>query len=564
MCGIAGILSFRPGIVSKEVLKRMTDAIMHRGPDGEGQWIDASARVGLGHRRLSIIDLSAAGAQPMRYMDRYSITFNGEIYNYLELREELERKGVAFVSQTDTEVLLALYHLEGEACLRRLDGMWAFAIWDDLRQELFCARDRFGEKPFHYYKDANAFYFASEMKALWVAGVPKEVGEDAMSAYERARRVHVPARLGDTFYKNIFKLEHSHWMRVHADGRTSITRYYDIDWRKQDFPGTMQEAVEEFRRLFIGSLRYRCRSDVPVGTSLSGGLDSSSIVCNVARWKGQGQVSPHTFSARFEGYKKDEGYFIEKVIERTGVIPHFVRPTGEEMFRDLDTLCYHQEEPFASASIYAQYRVQQLAKEHGISVLIDGQGADELLAGYTYYYPIYLQSMHGLNVPWRTRLKEHRAYQEHDTTGNARKPWVGLTDIRQSMTYLRRGRTISLNEVLHRNFTKGPLQELLRYADRNSMAHGREVRLPFLGHELVEFCFSLPDDRKLQLGWTKYVMRKAFEDVLPPEVAWRRDKLGFEVPEEDWLRRYAPGRTWYRIMREKFDPDHAFKEPKGS
>lgn len=558
MCGIAGILLFESKeSISLASLKIMTDAIAHRGPDGEGQWVDPSNGIGLGHRRLSIIDLTDAGAQPMHYIGRYSITFNGEIYNYIELRQELEQKGIVFHTHTDTEVLLALYHLEGEACLNRLDGMWAFAIWDSEKKELFCARDRFGEKPFFYYQDNKGFYFASEMKALWALGVSKEVAPEMKTIFETQGVAFDSSKMEQSYYKNIYKLEHSHWLRITAEGDKKKQRYYDINWKKQDFKGTIDDAIIEFERLFLISLKRRCRADVPVGTSLSGGLDSSSIVCNMAKWQGQGSISAHTFSARFEGFKKDEGNYIEKVIEKTGVIPHATWPTGDEMYRDFEKLCWYQEEPFGSASIYAQYRVQQMAKEHGITVLIDGQGADEILAGYNIFYHEYMDYMHYKWPFWSfDRIKEQHKYIDYFYFSSSFKKSLSKLFFKLEIKgklkkILRKTSLFSLNQSLYHQTMNGGLQELLRFADRNSMAHGREIRLPFLNHELVEFCFSLPDTYKLHLGWTKYIMRKAFDPILPPEIAWRREKVAFETPQSEWLS-FFEEQDWTKLMNKYY------------
>jgi asparagine synthase (glutamine-hydrolysing) len=557
MCGISGILKFNSH-TSLEEIKKMTDAISHRGPDGEGQWVNENAKIGFGHRRLSILDLSDAGSQPMHSIcGRYTMVFNGEIYNYLELKADLEKQGEVFTTSSDTEVLLRMYILQKEACLNELDGMWAFAIWDELEQQLFCARDRFGEKPFHYYKDGNGFYFASEMKALWAAGVPKIKNKTMFALFEKEGAIHNPSAINDTFYQSIFRLEHSHWMKIDALGKIEIHRYYDIDWTKQDYKGSVEDAALEFKRLFNISLERRFRSDVKVGTSLSGGLDSSSIVCNMTKFLGKDNISPYTFSARFEGFKKDEGYFIEKVIEKTGVEAHYTWPNGQEMFDDFERLCYHQEEPFGSASIYAQFRVQQIAKEKGVTVLIDGQGADEILAGYLIYYSHYMKNLQKKNFIYsRKRKKEQDKFVEFHTPHKGIKELLikfsFYYDIRQKLSILKHGKGKSLNEELYLSSMKGPLQDLLRYADRNSMAHSREVRLPFLNKELVEFCFSLPDEFKLQLGWTKFIMRKSFNDILPTEICWRKEKVGFEPPQNEWLKDFN-STNWKEIMMENYD-----------
>jgi asparagine synthase (glutamine-hydrolysing) len=295
-----------------------------------------------------------------------------------------------------------------------------------------------------------------------------------------------------------------------------------------------------------------------VGTSLSGGLDSSSIVCNIKDMIGSDHITPHTFSARFQGFKKDEGYFIEKVIEKTGVIPHYTWPSGEEIHKDFEKLCWHQEEPFGSASIYAQYRVQQLAKEHNVTVLIDGQGADEILAGYVFYYTSYLLSLQGKKSKVSLGFEYERYLDFHSPHSGWKKKlikWTRYYFWRHKWAYLKNGVYPRLNQLLYENTMRGGLQELLRYADRNSMAHSREVRLPFLNKDLVEFCFSLPDEYKLNSGWTKFVMRTAFNSLLPAEIAWRKEKVGFEPPQNEWMKAFGEMNTWRDIMIKAYRGD---------
>lgn len=555
MCGIAGILSFETNTNLNIEIQVMTDTLTHRGPDGEGHWINESQNVALGHRRLSILDLSDNAKQPMHLKNRYTITFNGEIYNYVELKDDLINAGYSFVSDSDTEVLLSLYDWKKEECLSLLDGMFAFAIWDNVEQVLFCARDRFGEKPFHYSFFNNSFYFASEMKALWAVGVPKKRNELMHEYFEQSLVTHYPADLQLTYFEGVNRLVHSHWMKIGFNGKIEIQKYYEIDWTKQDCKLNFKDACIEFNRLFQLSLSRRFRSDVSIGTSLSGGLDSSTIVCNIAQYQENKQITPNTFSARFKDFVKDEGYFIDQVIEKTGFTPFSTWPTGEEMIRDMEKLCFHQEEPFASASIYAQYRVQQLAKEYNTTVLIDGQGADEILAGYVSYYYEYLQFLfHSKPYFSLFRIREQHKFIDFHTPHNRFKKTLYkrfyVYELKNKL--LPRTKAKRLNEYLYNSTFCGPLQELLRYADRNSMAHSREVRLPFLFHELVEFCFSLPDEYKLKLGWTKYIMRETFNDILPPEVCWRKEKVGFEPPQKRWLESTKVESNWVDFMSNYF------------
>ena len=557
MCGIVGIIK-KTDKVDSVSLKIMTDAISHRGPDGEGHWVHTNNKVGLGHRRLSILDLSDAANQPMHSpCGNYTMVFNGEIYNYLELKQDLLDKGEIFQTESDSEILLRLYMLFKEKCLEQLDGMWSFAIWDEQNQELFCARDRFGEKPFHYCIDDTGFYFASEMKALWALGIPKKKNKHMFELYDKSGLIHNPEDLSETFYENIYRLEHSHWMKVSISGQVQLHKYYDIDWENKSYTGTFEEAQTEFKNLFIKSLKYRLRSDVPVGTSLSGGLDSSTIVCALHDYLADGKIDANTFSARFKNYKKDEGKYIHQVLEKTNFSGHETWPTGSDFKGEFKELCTTQEEPFGSASIYAQYSVQKLAKKKNVTVLIDGQGADEILAGYIFYYPIYLSQLQISNTSFGQRTREHNAFIDFHTPHAEWKK----TLIKYSFFYELKNRRIikekknknlpNLSHTLYKSTMCGDLQDLLRYADRNSMAHSREVRLPFLSHELVEFCFSLPDSYKLNLGWTKFILRKAFETSLPYEVCWRKEKVGFEPPQLEWMESFAE-KDWTKLMMSNF------------
>ncbi len=537
MCGIAGIIQFKEAVELSQ-LKKMTDAIAHRGPDNDGHWISEDSAVGFGHRRLSIIDLSENGKQPMHYLDRYTITFNGEIYNYIELRDELLTKGYRFTSNSDTEVLMALYDHKKEACLNDLDGMFAFAIWDNLDKLLFCARDRFGEKPFYYhYEKENTFCFASEMKALWALGVQKMPDEQMIKKYILTSEIVDEKDLSKTFYSSIFQLDASHYLIVKPNNEVIIKRYYSLENVKGNDIISVDEAAEKFLDLFKKSIQLRLRSDVPVGSSLSGGLDSSGIVMLIDALKQDG-IKQKTFSARFKDFASDEGKYIEKVVNACkSVEAYYTWPGAEEMESELDKIIFHQEEPFASASIFAQYKVMQLAKEKNVTVLLDGQGADEQLAGYLPYYRSYLNQL--FNSDHKLYTKEYKAYTGNHGTVFPVEDMTSKETVRMKLGRVKQnifGKDISkgsdfLKKQLLHDMQMSGLKSLLRYADRNSMAHSREVRLPYLSHHLVEFVFSLPDSYKLNNGWTKFVQRKALESILPKEITWRIDKIGYEVPQ---------------------------------
>lgn len=542
MCGIAGIYNLNQSQVSLTNLRKMTDVITHRGPDGEGHWLNSNCNIGFGHRRLSIIDLTENGNQPMQYAEgRYTITFNGEIYNYIELKNELKLKGYQFISDTDTEVLLALYDLKKENCLQDLDGMFSFAIWDEKLQTLFCARDRFGEKPFHYFKSDNEFVFASEIKQFWTIGIDKKINQEKLLTYAETGALENSNQITETFYQSIEKLDAAHYLMINADKKISIQKYWDIQTHLKPFEGTIEQAAELFLQLFTDSIRLRLRSDVAVGSSLSGGLDSSSIVMLIDALKGK-EVNQNSFSARFKNFSKDEGEHIEAVVKACkNVNVHYTWPDKDYFEESFDKVTYHQDEPFGSASIVAQYSVMELAKKNNVTVLLDGQGADEYLAGYLPYYHTYLSQLFYSNSNlYKSEVSAYNSFHQLSS------PYLDISKTETTRMKIGRMRRKilqqnlpyknALQSVLKENTTVNGLKELLRYADRNSMAHSREVRLPFLSHKLVEFVFSLPDEFKLNSGWTKFVLRKSMDKVLPQSICWRVDKIGYEPPQHLWIK----------------------------
>jgi asparagine synthase (glutamine-hydrolysing) len=564
MCGIAGILSTSLEPIAEGHLKKMINAITHRGPDGEGTWSNENQNVFLGHRRLSVIDLSENAAQPMHYLNRYTIVHNGEIYNYIELKEILTDKGYSFQSQSDTEIILAAYDFWKEECLKHFDGMFAFAIWDENEQQLFAARDRFGEKPFYYYEDARYLLFASEMKALWAAGVEKSIDEKMMLNYLTLGYVQNAADKEQTFFNNIYSLPPAHYFKyTPSSHRLVVKKYWRLD-KEIRIATTAEEAIEKFNALFTAAVKRRLRSDVTVGTSLSGGLDSSSIVSTMQELK-TNEAEIKTFSAVFPGFEKDESPYIDLITDKTGLHNFKTHPDADGLIKEFEKLCYHQEEPFSSSSIYAQFKVFELAKQQQVKVLLDGQGADETLAGYHKYIHWYLQevlSRHKLgatqkeiialkknNIPFNWNITNYFAaflpmHAAMQLEKNEYRKIIHQPDITPEFLKLQRGRewegihkpaVTKLNDILHFNTIEFGLEELLRYADRNSMAHGIEVRLPFLDHTLVEFIFSLPSNLKIHEGWTKWMLRKAMDKKLPGDIVWRKDKVGYEPPQQQWM-----------------------------
>ena len=562
MCGIAGIISVNREMVTKDRLLKMTGAIAHRGPDGEKHWINETGKADLGHRRLAIIDLSENAAQPMHYLDRYSIVHNGEIYNYTELRKELIDKGYVFNSLSDTEVLVAAYDCWKEDCLQYFDGMFAFAIWDENEQNLFAARDRFGEKPFYYYNDGQQFVFASEIKALWAAGIEKQPNEKMLFNFITLGYTQNPGDSFETPFLRVKKLPARFFLKCNINGVVAVhpALYWDIDSKFTNHTITEKEAAHTLGEFFEQSLVRRLRSDVPLGTSLSGGLDSSSILAGINRVKKTGQQFK-TFTAVFPGFKNDESRYIKILQETMDFDSCLVQPTAEGLANDIEKILFQHEGLIGSASVFAQYKVFELAKQHNVKVLLDGQGADEILAGYHKYYHWYWQELYRTNKPllhsetsaasrlgvndewgWRNKLAAmYPVYASRYMQNSRKKAQMKHPDLANDFvaqygeSYYELPHADSLNNVLYYNTCMNGLEELLRYADINSMAHGREVRLPFLNHQLVEFVFSLPAHFKIKNGYTKWILRKAMNEALPAEIAWRKDKIGFEPPQKEWM-----------------------------
>jgi asparagine synthase (glutamine-hydrolysing) len=561
MCGIAGIISASSTQYDKQDVQKMISCLSHRGPDDEAIWQNKDGNVILGHRRLAIIDRSSAAAQPMHYLDRYTIIHNGEIYNYKELKEQLSARGYNFRSQSDTEVILASYDCWKEECLQHFDGMFAFAIWDEQEKTLFAARDRFGEKPFYHNYDGNTFCFASEIKAFRQIGLSKSYNGNFLLQYFANGFTQDATDPSATFDQHIKKLPVRHYLKFSAPNSVlSITPYYDLDKTSHHIPA--EEAIEKFRSLFFTSVSRRLRSDAEVGTSLSGGLDSSSVVAAIHHLKQTGTVQK-AFTASFPGFKKDETNFASLVAIQFSLQHFITSPTSAELVTDLEKFLAQHDEPVSSASVYAQYKVYELAKKHGVKVVLDGQGADEVLAGYSKYIHWYLQELYASG---KTELlkKEMLAFQQNDSVFvfnfknklAAKLPGWAAIQLEKKATkaqkqhphlspdfineYLEKHSiqkpiVKSLNDILYFDVFGGNLEELLRYADRNAMAHGVEVRLPFLNHELVEFAFSLPSTFKFHNGYSKYTLRQSMDDLLPKEITWRKDKVGFEPPQQQWM-----------------------------
>lgn len=569
MCGIAGILRTDGTPIAPGLVDAMVATLRHRGPDGEGSFFGPG--IAFGHTRLAIIDLTAASDQP--FIDEaagLAMVFNGEIYNYLELKSELQALGHTFGSNGDTEVLLRAYAQWGTDCLPRLNGMFSFAIWDGRKHQLVLARDRFGEKPMYVARTGRSVVFASEMKAI-LAVRPELRRANRKSVFRYLSRGDLDLD-HESFFEGIDALPASHYLVIGADGRGEPQRY----WRAVagDVPHNRAAAIERFRELVFDSVRLRLRSDVPVGSSLSGGLDSSSIVATINAEKSSQWVHQKTFSARFHSKVHDEGRFINVVTYQVDAESHEVWVEPDAFLEQFARLQWHQEEPIASTSPFAQWRVMELAAEHQTTVLLDGQGADEILAGYDQaqgmFWAHWLRRARFDKVMVEIAAFARRYHALRDPAlfaayyslpGGVRD---GLVEL-----YYRSANVVSPD--LHREFspahvdtyepfpdrlrnelvrwqTTTQLPEFLRYADRNSMAFSREVRLPFLDHRLVEYCFGLPPDLLLDRAVTKIVLREAMRGIVPDAILDRKDKLAYSPPQRQWNRTIL--RPWLERMLE--------------
>ncbi len=580
MCGIAGILNLKDKRIDRTILEKMVGIQKHRGPDSEGFYYGEN--IGLGHKRLAIIDLSERAHQPMSNEDKSMwIIHNGEIYNYLELREELIGLGHIFKSSSDAEVILHAFEEWREEALRRFNGMWAFAIWDCRKKMLFTARDRFGVKPFYYYIDDEIFIFGSEIKSLLKHPKIKAQPNDR-AIFDYLISGYGYMDISDyTFFKDIKQLRPSHYVKLSIeDKKFSQVRYWDLDPHRVSRIKSEEDVYRNFYNLFEDSIRLRLRSDVPFGVSLSGGLDSSSIACVAAGLLKNNSFK--TFSSCFDEEEYDERKFIKPVLDKTKANASFIFTKPEKLFDEIEDIIWHQEEPYSALSIFPQWYVMKLAREKGIKVLLTGQGGDETLAGYHKYY-FYLFADLVRSLKWGKALKEIRLYSNAKSNKDSifnpilkiilsyMAPRILKESFKSSINkrfpvYLNRDFVMNnsnrifterkfdsiLNNDLYNALKISPLPSLLHIDDRSSMAHSVESRAPFLDYRLVEFVFSLGPEYKIRNGITKYVLRESLKDILPEEVRMRRDKMGFAAPLKQWFRTNLKDRVYDILTSKEF------------
>ena len=607
MCGIAGVF-YSNSLEDSQDIQLMADAIAHRGPDGEGFLavstqsgkitelggkktplrfpsitdFGANANMYLAHRRLSIIDLSSAGHQPMsnKHKDNW-VTYNGEIYNYKSLRSEFS--GYNFTSNTDTEVVLCAYEKLGVDCLHRLNGMWSFVIYDKKKNILFGSRDRFGVKPLYYAETADFFAFNSEIKGL--TAIPKmsrKLNINASAAFLHSGQLSFE---GETFFDSITELQPAHYF-IYDLGKhkLSIEKYYELPfcdtWENFNERKCL-EYIDEVKERVLNSVKLRLNADVTVGSCLSGGIDSSSIVCSIntlLKNMAFPSIGPKqgVVTACYNDSPIDESKWAKYVVDHVFAEWHKIYPKKEELEKDLSDLIFTQDVPFGSTSIYAQYRVMKAAKEAGISVMLDGQGGDELFTGYTSFYNVLYseakknndydllknEQFYIDNTPLRediiTPLMQNivtkldlKYYAKKYLPKRLIKLIKNILSKPDSMlwrNYIKisekpyRYHTYNtLNQMMYTQMSHVSLPTLLKYEDRNSMRFSIESRTPFADDiDLIEYVFSIPGVYKIHNGWSKYLLRESMSGIVPEQIKKRTDKIGFETPEYDWLQSIKP------------------------
>jgi len=540
MCGISGF-----NWIDDRLIKEMNRVNKNRGPDDEGVYTDED--ISLGHVRLSIIDLSEKGHQPMTNEDgSIWITYNGEIYNFKKLKMDLEEKGHLFKSNTDTEVIIHAYEEYGFDCVKLFNGMWAFCIYDKKKGILVLSRDQFGIKPLYYYIDGDKVIFSSMISGILCHDI--ETGPN-----NRAIMEYLAFNLEDhkeyTFFENIYSLAcDSILIYDLKTNQHNLQKWYTLPLRDP-------ENQDNIKDLFIESVRLRTISDVPIGSCLSGGVDSSAIVCTLDKIL---KEKFYTFSLIVPNNPKDESKYILEIGKNTNTEQFFTTIEVEDFLNEVNDFIIAQEEPVTGLSVYAQYRVMKLAHEHGAKVLLDGQGGDEIFAGYTYYFGYYFYELF-TTFKWFTMIKEmtHYLYNFKNLFPHAlfvflllpdsikynmwkkfSNKWVNH-DLLEKVTPDEkdpRWRGITLSDCLQLTLFSTAIPHLLKWEDKNSMRWSIESRVPFLDKDLVEYAYSLPSGQKLKNGKTKVIFKKALEKVLPDMIRNRKDKIGFEIAVDDLFR----------------------------
>lgn len=561
MCGIVGLWNLNGEPISPEELNRFINSLAHRGPDGSDVYIDSESNLEFGHRRLAIIDTSDGGRQPMSYADgRYWIVFNGEMYNFLELKKELEALGYSFKTESDTEVILTAYHHWGEDCQLKFNGMWAMAIWDSTERKLFVSRDRFGVKPMIYHYDENHFAFASEMKAFLALDWFEPEFDPAMVALALTNERLIE---GDErcMLKGLNHLLGGHSLTLRPNEAPKIRRWWNTLDHLESVPQKYDDQVARFRELFLDACRIRMRSDVPIGTALSGGLDSSSILCGMTHIRHTTNATDRlahewqkAFIMTYPGAVIDERKYADEVIKKTGVTPIYCAGASDMYLNHFDDILFQYEE--ISDIHLGPWLVHKFQRENNVVVTIDGHGGDELLGGYPWHVTAALKDSVSKLSPRRTRdlldimkgleifpanqfyIKSAQALFAKMTKENE-QPWLTqpIANFTSSaydhdMPLIKDRDALFKSLYVDFHFTQLPMN--LRDFDRLSMAHGVEVRSPFMDWRLACYSFSLPSAVKIGSGFTKRILRDALKGILPESIRTRTRKLGFPNLAEAW------------------------------
>ena len=584
MCGFAGMVGFDGLPADKQAVDRMAASLLHRGPDDGGFY--ASGSVGLGFRRLAILDLTPTAHQPMISEDgELVLVFNGAIFNYIELRQELLSLGHTFRSTGDTEVLLHAYQQWGYDCVQKFNGMWAFLIYDRRRGCVFGSRDRFGKKPFFYYRTSRYMLFASEIKAIRASGLYQ-----GGINWKVASRFLLQGELNDDeerFFTNIYQLPPGTSCELDIDGHWKQWRYWSLS---ATLAIDCTDPVGSFRELFEDSVRLRMRSDQPIGVTLSGGLDSTAIICALAKLRGVAERERHTALHAFSFLAKefDESSYIDDTVVQTQATLHRFEKGPRDLWDKMSTVIWFHDEPVHSFNAIVGFELIRLAAAHGVRVVLGGQGADEVLAGYFSYFPDYWQmlirqgrlrdawneiqlytSVHGgsakkqflasLQKVGITACHHIPAWRFFSNWKHERKQQANAWYSPELCRYFEREvpehLDLSLNMLQKYSIEKSPLPLYLRIEDRNSMAHSVETRLPFLDHRLVSLIFKMTAHWRLRGPWNKYILREAMRQRIPESVRTRVDKMGFPVPARKWFAHdlYEPMQDLLssRAMRER-------------
>jgi asparagine synthase (glutamine-hydrolysing) len=553
MCGITGIIEKNNNYCDKSLLQKLNNLVEHRGPDGEGYFIYKN--LGFGHRRLSIIDLTDSASQPMQINDRYVITYNGEIYNYLEVKIELENLGVTFNTNSDTEVILRSYEIWGEKCVDRFNGMWAFALFDKENENIFISRDRFGVKPLYFLNNTKYFIFSSEIKQILSIINSPVINRQSLSDYFYLGYSNYNS---NTFFKDIYQLDPGCNLTFNLNNITPVkNRYFNLKFNNSINNLNEDDSINLYKGLLNDSINLRLRSDVTVGSCLSGGLDSSYITSYANKLHLQKSTNKFkSITSKSIQSDNDESHYAKLVADNCNLDWNITMPKTEDFINILDKVIEIQEEPFGGPSIISQYFVFKKAKELNCIVMLDGQGGDETLLGYERYYASIFNSQSFfdkiISIFSNTRNSKLNLVELLKYLIYFNNSWIRKIYLQRKNKFIKNNIKILFNNKLLKLITKSfkntyslqlfelttsQLRTLLNYEDKNSMANSIETRLPFLDYRLVEVAISIKTEYKIKDGWTKYPLRKFGSDdgIILSEIAWRKNKNGFEAPTKTWL-----------------------------